>query len=240
MPRPVVGLTSYLEPATWGDWQSQAVLIHDWYVDVLHEAGAEVVILPPENSAEVVDRCDGLLLAGGADVDPRLYGAAIDPTTDHPRESRDASEIGLYRRARELGMPVLGICRGVQLMAVAHGGSLIQHLPAITSIDHREGTEHFVNHQATFADGSLVAKLLGIGPLEVNSSHHQAVDSPGDLTITGWSQDGTVEACEDTTADFCLGVQWHPEHPERRIPDAPLLKAFVAACQRYLDAPTAE
>ena len=233
MLRPVIGLTSYLEPAIWGDWESQAVLIHDWYVDVLHSAGAEVVVLPPENSPEVVDRCDGLLLAGGADVDPRLYGAAIDPTTDEPRQSRDASELSLYRRARQLGMPVLGICRGVQLMAVAHGGSLIQHLPSLTDVEHREGTEHFVDHQANFAEGSQIARLLGTGPLIVNSSHHQAVDSPGALTITGWSQDGTVEVCEDTAAEFCIGVQWHPEHPERRIVDAPLMLAFVRAAQRY-------
>ena len=234
MPRPVIGLTSYLEPAVWGDWESQAVLIHDWYVDVLHQAGAEVAILPPENSPEVVDRCDGLLLAGGADVDPRRYGAAADTSTDRPRVSRDESELTLYLRARELGMPVLGICRGVQLMAVAHGGTLIQHLPALTDLDHRQGTEHFVNHEASFAEGSQIARLLGIGPLEVNSSHHQAVESAGDLTITGWSQDGTVEVCEDSAVDFCIGVQWHPEHPERRAADAPLMRAFVAASERYM------
>ncbi|MDO8731032.1 MAG: gamma-glutamyl-gamma-aminobutyrate hydrolase family protein [Actinomycetota bacterium] len=233
MVRPVIGLTSYLEPAIWGDWESKAVLIHDWYVDVLHEAGAEVVILPPENSPTVVDRCDGLALAGGADVSPLLYGAEVDPTTDVPRISRDESELSLYRRARELGMPVLGICRGVQLMAVAHGGSLIQHLPALTDVKHREGTEHFVDHQASFAEGSHTARLLGVGPLIVNSSNHQAVDSPGDLTITGWSQDGTVEVCEDTSAEFCIGVQWHPEHPERRLVDAPLIRAFVESALRY-------
>lgn len=233
MPRPVIGLSCYLEPASWGAWQLPAALLPHWYLDLFHEAGAEVVLLPPGTDASVVDRLDGLALVGGADVDARLYGADPDPTADPPRETRDATEIDLYRRARAQGMPVLGICRGMQVMAVAHGGSLIQNLPDVEgTIVHRERPGHFVDHAATFAEGSRAAGIFGPGTV-VNSSHHQAVASAGDLTVSGWAADGTVEACEDPSADFCLGVQWHPEHPDRRAADRGLLRAFVEAAARY-------
>lgn len=235
MPGPVIGLTCYLVDAQWGDGVVTSSLIHQWYVDVLHAAGAEVLVLPAENSTDVLDRLDGLLLAGGEDVDARLFGAEADPTADAPQLLRDASEFALYHRAKELGMPVLGICRGVQLMAVAHGGTLIQHLPAVTTqLVHSNGPGTYVDHTTSFLEGSLIASLFGTGPFVVNSAHHQAVDSPGDLRVTGWAQDGTVEVCEDTNAEFCIGVQWHPERPDRRNPDAPLLSAFVQAAQSYL------
>ncbi|MDO9485129.1 MAG: gamma-glutamyl-gamma-aminobutyrate hydrolase family protein [Actinomycetota bacterium] len=234
MPRPVIGLSCYLVDAEWGDGVVMSSLIPQWYVDVIHAADADVLVLPPENSADVLERLDGLVLAGGEDVDARIYGEPSDPTADSPVLLRDASELALYRRAKDLGMPVLGICRGVQLMAVAHGGSLIQHLPAVTSeVVHSTGPENYVDHLARFLEGSLIASLLGTEPFVVNSAHHQAVDSPGDLRITGWAQDGTVEVCEDTAAEFCIGVQWHPERPDRRKPDAPLLRAFVQAAQAH-------
>ena len=234
MPRPVIGLSCYLEPAQWGAWQLPAALVPHWYLDLFQSAGADVVILPPDNEPSVLDRLDGLALAGGADVDARLYGAEPHSTADVPRESRDASELALYRRARERGMPVLGICRGMQVMAVAHGGTLVQNVPDLaTETVHRERPGTFVEHTATFQEGSLAGSLFGAGPVVVNSSHHQSVDSPGDLAVTGWAADGTVETCEDPSADFCIGVQWHPEHPDRRTPDAPLLAAFVAASARY-------
>ncbi len=240
MSRPVIGLSCYVEPAQWGAWQMPAALVPEWYLDLLHSAGADVAILPPDNDPGVLDRLDGLALAGGADVDARLYGAEPHPSADLPRESRDASELALYRHARELRMPVLGICRGLQLMAVAHGGTLVQHVPDLdTETVHRERPGTFVGHSAGFAEGSLAAALLGAGPVAVNSSHHQSVDSPGDLTVSGWADDGTVEACEDPAADFCIGVQWHPEHPDRRAADAPLLAAFVDAASRYRERLTA-
>ena len=130
-------------------------------------------------------------------------------------------------------MPVLGICRGLQLMVVAHGGSLIQHLPDVTTdLVHSNGPATYVDHVSSFAQGSLIASLLGNEPFVVNSAHHQAVSSPGDLRVTGWALDGTVESCEDTSAEFCIGVQWHPERPDRRVPDAPLMAGFVAAAAR--------
>ena len=241
MPRPVIGLSCYVETARWGAWQLPAALVPQWYLDLLHDAGADVVILPPDNDPSVLDRLDGLALAGGADVDARLYGATPHATADLPRESRDNSELGLYRRARELKMPVLGICRGMQLMVVAHGGTLIQNVPDLEhAAMHRDRPGTFVDHTARFAEGSLAGRLFGTEPLVVNSSHHQSVDSSGDLTVSGWAADGTVESCEDPSADFCIGVQWHPEHPDRRAADAPLLAALVAAARRFSDSARAE
>ena len=234
MTRPVIGLSCYVEPAQWGAWHLPAALIPQWYLELFQAAGADVVLLPPGNDPSVLDRVDGLALAGGADVDARLYDAEPHETADVPRESRDASELALYRRAREGRMPVLGICRGLQVMAVAHGGSLVQNLPDLaTSTVHRERPGTFVDHTATFTPGSLAARLLGDGPVVVNSSHHQSVASAGDLVVSGYAADGTVETCEDPTADFCIGVQWHPEHPDRRSADLPLLTAFVAAAALF-------
>lgn len=133
-------------------------------------------------------------------------------------------------------MPVLGICRGLQVMAVAHGGTLIQNLPDVEgSLVHRERPGHFVEHEATFVEGTRASTIFGAGPVTVNSSHHQSVDTAGDLTVSGWAADGTIEACEDPSADFCLGVQWHPEQPERRAADRELLAQFVEAAERYRD-----
>ena len=233
-PRPVIALTCYLEPAQWGSWDMPAALIPEWYVELLRAAGADVVILPPGTDASFVDRFDGLVIAGGADIDASLYGAAPHETADTPRVSRDTSEFALYLRARELNMPVLGICRGLQVMAVAHGGSLIQNLPDLPeAIVHRERPGHFVEHSATFTEGSSLAQIYGIEPVTVNSSHHQAVLDAGDLVVTGFAADGTVEACEDPGREFCVGVQWHPEHPDRREADLPLVQGFVQAAARY-------
>jgi putative glutamine amidotransferase len=210
--RTVIGVSCYLEPARWGAWELPAALIPQWYLDLFRAAGATVVLLPPADDAGALDRLDGLA----------------------PRAGRDESELALYRRARELGMPVLGICRGLQVMAVAHGGTLTQHLPDLVSETvHRERPGAFVDHGARFAPGTLAGSLLGTDPFVVNSSHHQAVDSAGDLTVSGWAEDGTIEACEDPTADFCLGVQWHPEHPDRLPADLPIVAAFVEAAAGY-------
>jgi len=230
---PVVGLTTYLEPARWGAWDVRADLVPHWYVDLLQAADLDVVLLPPSVRPDALDRLDGLVLAGGADVDAATYGAQPDATADAPRTERDASEQSLYRRARELGAPVLGICRGLQVMAVAHGGTLLQDLPgAGYGLAHRVRPGEFTEHSATFTDGVL-AQVYGTDPVEVNSSHHQAVAAPGSLLVTGRAHDGTIEACQAPDADFCVGVQWHPEHPERRDADLPLVRAFAAAAADY-------
>jgi putative glutamine amidotransferase len=232
MNQPVIGLTSYLEPAKWGAWDIPAALIPWNYVNKLQAAGASVVILPPDaNNHEAISRLDGLVMAGGADIEPARYGAAHQEGTDKPRVERDASELGLYRAAREANLPVFGICRGLQIMAVAHGGSLHQHLPDVVGNTlHRDAPGTFNNHGATFTPGSLIAGLVGATEVTVNSSHHQAVNSPGDLTVTGYAEDGTIEVCEDPSAEFVLGVQWHPEFSNDEQVSENLFRAFVKAC----------
>ncbi|MSV53679.1 MAG: gamma-glutamyl-gamma-aminobutyrate hydrolase family protein, partial [Actinobacteria bacterium] len=174
MSAPVVGVSVYFEQAKWGAWDIKAAELPHWYLDLFQDAGGRIVLLPPATNADALDRLDGLVLVGGADVDARRYGAAPHVTADAPRESRDESETVLYRGARERGMPVLGICRGLQIMAVAHGGTLIQNLPDLgLATVHREVPGQFVEHEATFAPGSLIAQVMGTTATTVNSSHHQ-------------------------------------------------------------------
>ena len=232
MPRPVIALSCYLEPARWGAWDVVGAVLPIWYLDLFQGAGANVVLTTPDADPDpsVLDRVDGLVLVGGADVDSTLYGEQPHETADAPRITRDRTEMALYRGARERGLPFLGICRGLQIMAVCHGGSLHQNLPDVSELVHREVPGQFVDHAATFTEGSLIARSLGTTELIVNSSHHQAVKDPGDLTVTGLAPDGTIEVLEDRNAPFALGVQWHPEHPDRRIADSGLIEAFLDAC----------
>ena len=227
--RAVIGLSAYEEPAQWSSWDTDAVLLHSWYPDAVRAAGAVPVLLPPQEPEAVgviVDRLDALVLTGGPDVDATLYNAAPHETNDDPRERRDAFEIAVYRAARDVGLPVLGICRGLQIMAVAEGGALIQHLPEVSEVTHRVERGTFIDHEATFEPGSLAHDLFGDRAV-VNSSHHQAVADPGRLRVTGWAPDGTIEACEDPQARFLIGVQWHPEH----MADLRLLQALVGAVE---------
>jgi putative glutamine amidotransferase len=227
MARPVIGLTSYLEDARWGQWHTRAALLHEWYVTHVTAAGARAVLLPPDDGdADVLDRLDGLIVTGGADVEPDRYGEAPLPTSGPFRPARDTAELLLYTEARARGLPVLGICRGLQIMAVAEGGTLTQHLPDVTPVVHNPGPGAFSEHEAHFAEGSLIAGILGTTDYTVNSSHHQSVADAGRLTPTGWAQDETIEVCEDPAAGFVLGVQWHPEHEA----DPRIFQAFAAAC----------
>lgn len=237
MSRPVIAVTCYLESARWGAWDVPAAVLPQWYLDAIARSGGRPILLPPDTDEDVsiLDRVDALVLVGGADVGARRYRAEPHPTADQPRTTRDTSELHLYRGARMRDLPVLGICRGLQVMAVAHGGSLHQHLPEVSELVHREAPARFVDHEATFTPGSLVATAVGATKAIVNSSHHQAVDDPGDLQVTGWASDGTIEACEDDDAAFVLGVQWHPEHPERSAADAGLFHALVGAAIRHRD-----
>jgi putative glutamine amidotransferase len=225
--RPVIGVTAYVEQAHWGPWQDlPTVLLPYTYVSVVAAAGGRAVVLPPDDlDADVLDRLDGLLLAGGADVDPARYGAAPEPLTE-PRPDRDAGEITLLRAALDRDLPVLGVCRGMQLLAVAYGGRLHQHLPDVLGHEkHRPGAGVYGSHGVRWRPGSRIAALMGTDT-EVNTYHHQGVADPGGLTVTGWADDGLPEAVEDPALSFVLGVQWHPE----AVGDLRTFQALVEAC----------
>ena len=211
--RPVIGITCYVEQARWGTWDLSAALLPYRYVEQVSAAGGLPVLLPPvtAEAVEVLGRLDGLVIAGGADVDPARYGEEPHPRTDGLRPDRDAGELAILGEALRRDLPVLGICRGMQVMAVHAGGRLIQHMPdAVGHHGHRPGSGEYGSHGARFAPGSRIAELLG-RTATVNSYHHQGIADPGTLTVTGWADDGSVESLEDPTRRFALGVQWHPE-----------------------------
>lgn len=210
--RPVIGITTYVETVAWAAWQPMpAALLPHAYVDCVRAAGGRAVLLPPDDTdADVLSRLDGLVLAGGADVDPARYGERPGPLTE-PRPDRDAGELTLLTAALEADLPVLGVCRGMQLLAVAFGGRLHQHLPDVVGHDkHRPAPGVYGSHGVRFAPGSRIAEIMS-GATEVNTYHHQGVADPGRLTVTGWADDGTPEVLEDPARSFVLGVQWHPE-----------------------------
>jgi putative glutamine amidotransferase len=231
--RPVIGLCTALEWARWSVWDQEAVLLPRNYVDAVQRAGGLALLLPPDPRAsdepdEWLDRIDGLVLAGGADIDPGAYGAEPDPRTAGTVPERDAFEIALARRALERDVPMLAICRGMQVMNVARGGTLIQHLPDdVGHEDHRRvlGTFENADHDVRLADDSLVARLAGEKVHATKSHHHQGVDRIGDgLEVTGWATvDDLPEVIEDRSRTFALGVQWHPEADET----SPLIAALV-------------
>jgi putative glutamine amidotransferase len=208
----VIGITAYVERARWGVWDRPAVLVPESYVRMVRAAGARAVVLPPDeaDAPDLVRRLDGLVLAGGADIAPGRYRAAPHPLTV-TRPDRDGGELAVLDAALDTDLPVLGVCRGMELLAVAYGGSLHQHLPDVLGTDrHRPEPGVYGAHRARFAPGSRAAKVFG-ADAEVNSYHHQAVADPGTLTITGWADDEVIEAVEDPARRFVLGVQWHPE-----------------------------
>jgi putative glutamine amidotransferase len=239
--RPIVGITSYVEPAGWAVWESvPAVLVPYAYVRMVTAAGGRAVVLPPDGAdADVVRVLDALVLAGGADVGPEHYGEPADARTDS-RPDRDAGELPLLRAALVADLPILGVCRGMQLMAVAYGGRLHQHLPDVVGHDkHRPAPGRYGSHGVRFAADSRIATILGghsvgghsvggdrlAGETEVNSYHHQGVADPGGLRVTGWADDGVIEVVEDPDRRFALGVQWHPEEAR----DVRLFEALVLA-----------
>jgi putative glutamine amidotransferase len=236
--RPVIGLCTALERAQWSVWDQEAVLLPRNYIDAVQRAGGLALMLPPDPSAaddpdEWLDRIDGLLLAGGADIDPAAYGAEPAPETVGTVPERDTFEIALARRAMERDMPFLGICRGMQVMNVARGGTLIQHLPDdVGHEDHRRalGTFENADHDVRLADGSLAARLTGEKVHATKSHHHQGVRDIGDgLDVTGWATvDDLPEVLEDPSRAFALGVQWHPEADDA----SPLIAALVEQARR--------
>ncbi|MDG6104496.1 gamma-glutamyl-gamma-aminobutyrate hydrolase family protein [Dactylosporangium aurantiacum] len=223
---PVVGITAYVEPARWGVWDTRAVLVPEGYVRMVREAGARPVVLPPspDDATDLVRRLDGLVLAGGADIEPAHYGAPAHPRT-MTRPDRDSGELAVLAAALDADLPVLGVCRGMELLAVACGGTLTQHLPDVLGNErHQPAPGVYGAHPARFAPGSRAAEIFG--PVaEINSYHHQAVDDPGTLTVTGWADDDVIEAVELPARRFVLGVQWHPEEAADVRPFAALVRA---------------
>ena len=230
--RPVIGITTYAQEATWGVWRMPAALIPLDYVDAVERAGGRALLDPPCDGdvAETLDVLDGIVFSGGADVDPAMYGEDAHAETDSPQGHRDACELALLTAALERDMPTLAICRGFQLLNVARGGDLVQHLPeAVGHEDHREVPGAFSEHPVEVKDGSKLASIVGTAPA-VSSHHHQGVGRIGDgLVETAWAEDGTLEGVEDPSRRFAVGVQWHPETGE----DGALFEKLVEEARAY-------
>jgi gamma-glutamyl-gamma-aminobutyrate hydrolase PuuD len=225
--RPLIGISTYREQARWGTWHVPAVLLPAAYADAVAAAGGEPVLLPTGAvSPEVVTRLDGLVLAGGADVDPARYDRPAGPHTTVLRPERDESELIALHAALDRDLPLLAICRGMQLLNVALGGDLVQHLPDLENTGvHDPGAGLYQRRDVRMQDGTRLHELLG-DSASVACHHHQALGRvAAGLTPTAWAEDGVVEGVEADGHRFCLAVQWHPEESQ----DNRLFDALVAA-----------
>ena len=225
---PRIGITTYLEPTIWGIWERDAALLPRVYLDAVAAAGGVPLLLPPVGTdPTVLDLLDGLIIAGGCDVDPASYDATPHPETVDTRPGRDEHERTLIQGALDRDLPLLAICRGLQMLNVTLGGTLHQHLPdVITHDEHRPSPAVFGTTEVKLEPDSLAGRILG-DRAGVRCYHHQAIDvlAPG-LTVTARAGDGTVEAVEVDGHAFALGVQWHPEeNPD----DLRLFTALIAA-----------
>ncbi|MBT2527222.1 gamma-glutamyl-gamma-aminobutyrate hydrolase family protein [Streptomyces sp. ISL-99] len=223
MSKPLIGISTYLQPAKWGVWDMPAALLPAGYPRLVQAAGGLAAMVPPDSPSyaeEVVARLDGLVVAGGADVEPVRYGAEPDPRTGPPARERDAWELALIQAALASGTPLLGICRGMQLLNVALGGTLVQHLDG-----HTAGPGVFGRHPVRPVPGTRYASVV---PEEtgVPTYHHQAIDRIGaGLVVSAYAADGTPEALELPGGQWVLGVQWHPEMGE----DLRVMEALVTS-----------
>lgn len=234
-PRPVVGLTTYRQAADWGTWrQVEADLLPSDYARSIERAGGVPLLLPPVAApgaaGEVLARLDGLLIAGGADVNPARYGQEPDPSVVRWYDDRDAWELALLAEAERIRLPLLGICRGMQLMAVAAGGTLVQHLPDVVGHgEHGGGPTSYGSASVRVDAEGRVAGLVA-PEITVPVHHHQAVaQHPGYLPVAH-DADGVLQAMEAEGDRFAVGVQWHPETDE----DPGLFDGLIAAAKERL------
>ena len=230
--RPIVGITTYAEDARWGVWDLPAALVPLAYVRAVEGAGGRALLVPPsaEGLDETLDVLDGLLFSGGADLDPASYGAEAHPETNGVRPERDRAELALLEGALARDMPVLAVCRGSQVLNVACGGDLVQHLPEVVGHEgHKQVPGVFADHGVDVLPGTKLRDVLG-KHAPVKSHHHQGYGRLGEgLRESARADDGTVEAIEDPSRRFALGVLWHPEEGE----DAALFQALVEEAKRY-------
>jgi gamma-glutamyl-gamma-aminobutyrate hydrolase PuuD len=231
---PVIGISSYAESASWGVWHRAATLLPRTYVDAVAAAGGAPVLLPPvpESMSTMLAAMDGIVLSGGPDIDPARYGANPHDQTTTPQHTRDEAEFQLVAAALAADVPVLAICRGMQLLNVARGGRLHQHVPDVVGTNnHRIATATYARAEVGIRPGSRLADVLGERAL-ISCYHHQAIESLGDgVEPVAWAADGTIEAVELPSRRFALGVQWHPEED---LEDLRLFTALMrAAADRH-------
>jgi putative glutamine amidotransferase len=238
--KPVIGLTTYKQRAQTGVWDVTAAFLPAVYFEAVQRAGGIPVLLPPQPAdseavSRVLDGVDGLIVTGGADVDPARYGQDAAPETDKPHLERDAWEDALLTAAIERELPFLGICRGMQVLNVNRGGSLHQHVPDVVGDDRfRIGNGQFATNEVVTEPGSELDALVG-AKLPVKSYHHQAVDAVGEgLRVTARTGDGIVQAVELEGVPFGVAVQWHPE--EDAAEDVRLFAGLVDAAREYAGA----
>jgi gamma-glutamyl-gamma-aminobutyrate hydrolase PuuD len=230
--KPIIGITTYVVPARWSSWDVEAALVPAAYVEAVERAGGRALLVPPSVSGvtETLAALDGVIFSGGADLDPGLYGQEPHPETKGISEERDRAELALLEAALERDMPVLAICRGSQVLNIARGGDLVQHLPDVVGDEkHKYTPGTFADHDVTVEEGTRLGELLG-DRAPVKSHHHQGFGRVGDgLRVAAHAEDGTIEAVEAVDQRFALGVLWHPEAGE----DAKLFEQLVAEAERY-------
>jgi len=227
MAKPLIGITTYVEPAAWGHWHVEAALIPYDYVRAVERAGGRAVLVPPDADgvAEVLDALDGLVFSGGNDLEPDVYGADRHDATRGTNPERDRGELALLEAALARDLPVLAICRGFEVLNVARGGDLVQHLPDLVGHEeHREVPGEYSEHAVRVDPSSRIGEVRG----PVMSHHHQALGQVGEgLREVAWAEDGTVEGIEDPEKPFVVGVLWHPEAGE----DQRLFEQLVEAAR---------
>ena len=234
MAKPLIGITTYVVPAKWSYWDLEAALVPAAYVQAIQRAGGRAFLVPPDDDAveETLDRLDGLVFSGGSDLDPELYGQEAHEETFGIVRQRDDAELSLLEGALERDMPVLAICRGSQVLNVARGGDLVQHLPEVVGDEkHKHTPGVFADHDVDLVAGTRVQSLLG-ERAPVKSHHHQGFGRLGEgLQESARADDGTVEAVEDPALRFAVGVLWHPEAGE----DFALFQGLVDEARRFAE-----